>query len=138
MARKSKVQLQEEKDKAEAELKFQLVIYKRLLAQKSDLQKEMDEIRESIETTMVSGRFDKYDDRLSLLSVSRRRNTPSRRFAYDKLKKTNKAMYDSLTHGGFITETEPKTEFKLEVRHLKPTKKDLDEWEQRAAQDAEK
>ena len=132
MARPTNAELEEKKEKATQELKFKLVIYKELLAKKSDLQKEMDEIRTDMEAIMVRGRIPKLEDRQSLLSITRKENKPSRRFAYDKLRKAEPVIYDNLVKREFITETQPQEEYKIEVRHLKPTKKDLDAWGQRA------
>lgn len=111
--------LREERERAENELRSCLGIYKQLLARQAELDSEMRDVRNSIEAAMVRGRFDTFRDKFSLLSVSRRRNSSTRRMDYDRLQKANAVLYQSLIDGKFIVVTPPKTEFKIEVRHLK-------------------
>lgn len=91
--------------------------------------KVLDGIRGDMENLMRENNSDKMKMPDLLLSISLKKAVASRRMDYDGLRDANATLYKSLIEGGFIKMTPPKKKYRLEVRGLKATKKQIAEWE---------
>jgi len=129
MAGITKAEREKRAEQFKSQMRYLGTLHKNAREKIDEATKEIDGIRGDMEELMRQNNSDKVKMPDLLLSISLKKASPSRRFAYDALREANAELYKQLIEGEFITMTPPKKKYRLEVRGLKATKKQIAEWE---------
>jgi len=129
MAGITKAAREKREAKFRSEMRYLGSLHKQYRKKIDEATDELDNIRDDIAKMMREYNKDKVKMPDILLSISLKKAVASRRMNYDALMETNAALYKSLIDSEIIKMVPPKKKYRLEIRNLKPSKKQIAEWE---------